>query len=49
MNASYILIKSLAFNKIATLSSNILYISEHEWAELFDSPPVAGRAREAYS
>jgi tetratricopeptide (TPR) repeat protein len=33
----------------STLSSNILYISQHEGAELFDSPPVAGRAREAYS
>jgi hypothetical protein len=31
-----------------TLSSNILKISQHEGAELFDGPPVAGRAREAY-
>ena len=31
-----------------TLSSNILKISQHEGAELFDSLPVAGRARETY-
>ncbi len=33
----------------STLTSNILKISEHEGAELFDSPLVAGWAREAYS
>jgi len=44
-----ILIISVSYDLCSTLSSNILYISEHEWAELFDSPPVAGRAREAYS
>ena len=32
-----------------TLSSNTLKISQHEGAELFDSPPVAGRARETYA
>ena len=42
--------KSMNWKKCArTLSSNILKIIQHEGAELFDSPPVAGRAREAYS
>ena len=31
-----------------TLSSNILKVSQHEGAELFDGLPVAGRARETY-
>ena len=31
-----------------TLSSNLLKVSQHEGAELFDSLPVAGRARETY-
>jgi hypothetical protein len=44
-----ILIISVSCDFKPTLSSNILYISQHEGAELFDSPPVAGRAREAYS
>jgi len=43
------LFKSLTFYITSTLSSNILYISQHGGAELFDGPPVAGRAREAYS